>query len=239
VPKSGYIEFCHEIEKVVRSKFRPVLEAVDAEEAAITNPPLYLSGKGKQKKLLNWQLERELRFKWNVPTRRLDILQYCILSWYLPFRHRFEVQEALGQLCRQNLMNFTLLVLLEDKDLMLQALYSGLIVSHRELFGSVLKGYILKKVPRSSEERQGNYSIRIKVPIKITINWELPKKPRRTQRKRGYDDHGSLLPQDRKAVREANSTNRSELHNEISINRLKARIELLNLKLRIRNLGLP
>jgi len=224
--------FQNGLELFIQDRYHELIESLTAEDKAIENPPLF-RGKGHWRKVNNWKLQRELKFSWEKPLRKQDLIQYAVLSWFLPFRYLFEVQESLLYICERQLEFFDIQIYLETKELMIKALYMETIVTQRELFGNILSGYITKKVSDS----EGGKPRRVKLPLRISILWTEPTKVHPPQRKRGYNDHGALQSRDHRVRRQEIEKEAAKRHDELNSKRIQARIHLLQLKVEVEGEG--
>jgi len=224
--KESFVRFSKDLERFITKLFRELLDTLVAEEEVINNPPLDFTGKGSQRKTEDWKLERQLTFKWVRPQCQYDIIQYAVLSWYLPFRYQFEVQESLGDMCQKNMNYFNLQIYLESKEFMLKALFLETIVTKRALFGNILTGYIQKEryIGKDGRYHRGQKKLR------VSLSWILPRKSIPSKRKRGYNDHGSLAPKDLRILREELRNLASLESLEYEQKRQRIRIEYLYLK---------
>lgn len=144
--------------------------------------------------------------------RKKDLVKYAILSWYLPEWTKFELQEFLRQKSAQ--LHFPEVgSYIYSKEVMLASLYRENDYKKNDLFGNILQKGVFVWQQTSSGR------IRIKQPDLCFISTKRRKKARPKVYRRGYNDHGSLPPEDIKKAR-------IEIKKDINLELEQAKIEL-------------
>lgn len=163
------------------------------------------------------------------------ILKYSILSWYLDPYTQFELQEFLRKICtnRKELFDIRFLYL-DSKEIMIYTLFRENDCSTSHLFGNILTNGVYEQLHYKSPEGK---SLKKKVftQDKIKIYEYLQPKAKKLAFKRGYDDHGSLTPEDEKGRKKANmESNAFEKEVEKQIEELRSMSKLEKFILEIR-----
>lgn len=218
--KKGFEKFLQ-----TSTRLQEVLNSAAASELVVTNTHLqgFIQVDGKRRQLSEINYEHRLRI--SRPFNSQLFLQYAILSWYLPPISRFELQESLRNYCTHDLNYWDYQIYLESQDLMMAAIFRETHVTHRTLFGNILTGYYFQKVTENGKTR----TIKSKVRIKLTI--EVPSRTRPKVYRRGYNDHGSSAPEDKKILRRELETEGNKIQSEIELERLNRAISYHHLKL--------
>lgn len=136
----------------------------------------------------------------NIPRffKKREILKYCILSWFVPFLTQFEVQEYLRRKARA--LNYhEIEIYLHSKELCAFTLYREYDYSLSDVFGNILKKGV-------SVIRKDLKNKKIRVHCKDFLFLTIRRNPIaiKPERKRGYDDHGSLPSESEKSLRITN-----------------------------------
>jgi hypothetical protein len=164
---------------------------------------------------------RQIRLKMPKLQGERTLVCFAILSWYLPEITRWEVQEYLRKKTREhNILNLE--SYLQTKELMLFCLYREYDYTHNDLFGNILvpRGKQGEILPRGSNKQ----------PLEISLYLCERPKPKTTERKRGYTDHGSAADISVRARKEANQGTYEE-QLEIELRRSTRELTIRNFNL--------
>lgn len=225
---SDFLNFKEGLEKHIQLRFHSLLVQCEASELVVTNTLRTLKFRDA-KGIHDLQFEPfEIKLRINRPLQQGQILQLAILSWWCPPLTQFELQESLRKECTSNLSIFDYQIYLESKELCLAALFLETHVSKRTLFGNILTGKyrVRQRVP-------GEKTITFLKNLKVQLEIELYREPRKKVYRRGYNDHGSLPPTDTVGIRKLNEEISTSLHLELEKKRLEARINHLRLKYKV------
>jgi len=216
--------FIKGLELHMKKTFFFLIQDSEAEELVVTSTlstQKFLGPKG----ILDLTSETfEIKLKIPKPLNYRLIFQLSILSHWLPSYTKFELQEYLRNICTQNLNFYDLQIYLQDKNLCLGALFLDTHVNKRTLFGNILTGTYEVK-----QQNVGKVSIS-KYKLKISLRIKINSPAKRSDFKRGYNDHGSLPPVDVSIRKKENTITGKGLHWELERKRLESAIHLHQIK---------
>lgn len=225
-------QFKRSLEKFVRTKpnLRNLIVDCAASELAVTNTLCKGFTIYSEQRVDLTRNPYEIFLRISRPLNAKTLLQYCILSWYLPDLSKFELQESLRKECTQNLDFYDYQIYLMSEDLMLAALLQETHVSRRTLFGNILTGTMSVKMLGTD----GTSKVRQR-PLILRLGIKVSPEPRRKIRRRGYNDHGSRAPQDLLDLRNEVRIDQglTDLQNTLELRRTRAAINLHNLAIRL------
>lgn len=196
---NSYIQFCKGLDKHINKTFATLLKQSEAENQAVISKHL----EAQSKKVLEVQeIGEEITLRVPRLFKKEYIIKYSILSWYLDPWTQFELQEFLRKKCTQ-LGFFEIEALyLYSKELMLYTIFSENDCSHGSLFGNILQPGVYENITVISPEK--TKKLRVKKSDFIFLSLKQRKPPKKKVYRRGYNDHGSMPPWDKKARTEAN-----------------------------------
>jgi len=202
--KPTYEVFCQELERVVKKVFAKLLsDSEAAEQAVLTRSSWYFGSDLETGEFTEGEvIHHTLGVKFPRVFTKRGLLKYAILSWFLPDQTRFELQEILLQRAKQR--NFPEIAsYCYSKKFCLKALFLEIDLSLTDLFGNLLReGSYINRPSCVQIPGEPNLSKRVKVPDSVKLILLLPKKKKRRTFRRGYDDHGSTTPDDKKGRKE-------------------------------------
>lgn len=229
-----YIQFCKGLNKHIIKTFARLLKQSEAEEQALIAKPLETDSKGD---LLKDRIGCEVRIHLPKIFRKTDIIKYSILSWYLNPWTQFELQEFLRRRCTQMKYFEIETLYLYSKDLMMYTLFRENDCTHGSLFGNILQPGIFENNYYQTPE--GPKKIRKKRTDFCYLSLYFRKRPTKPVYRRGYKDHGSLPPWDKKARTEAiMSINTYEKELQIQREQLLAKNKQLELLYEMKSKGI-
>jgi hypothetical protein len=223
--QQDFQDFNKGLENYIQLIFSSTLQQCEASEQVVTNTLQSLEFRTSDGKHDLRYEPFEIKLRVNLPLQKNQLLQLCILSWWMPPITKFELQEFLRKSCRQNLNFFDYQIYLNSKELCLAALFLETHVSKRTLFGNILTGkYMLRQKDSTGRKLVSKHK------LKVLLEIELHKKPRKKEYRRGYNDHGSLPPTDEVNRRKVSEDISTSLHLELEKKRVEAKIQLLSLQ---------
>jgi hypothetical protein len=130
--------------------------------------------------------KKEIFINYPKLSTKRDLVKYSILSWFLPPYTRFELQEVLRQKALAH-RYFEVEVYLHSKELCAGALYLETDYRLNDVFGNILQKGIFCWTKTLLGSR-----VKVKNKDFCFLKLKNKQKPKHPQRKRGYNDHGSL-----------------------------------------------
>jgi hypothetical protein len=192
VTSESYIQFSKGLDSHIQKTFAGLLKKSTADDQAFVAKHLQIE---PYFELDGSLINSEIRIKTPPLNSPRTILKYAILSWYLPDLSRFYLQEKLLQQTIRNHFWQIRVYLRSQKDCRI-ALLAELDYKLNDIFGNILQPgvHINRIAPDGSKYREN-------CPDLIKIGLQRPNRPKRTIRRRGYKDHGSLPDASTRAIR--------------------------------------
>ena len=193
---SNFDQFQKGLDQHILRTFHVFLTECEAEDQAITSKHLQFD-QGELKGELSREKE-EIRLKFPKIFSRKNLLKYSILSWYMPFLTRFELQEVIRR--KAEAAQFSeIKIYLHSKKVCAFALFRETDYSLNNVFGNILQKGIFINL---KDDFNKNHRIKSKDFCYLTLQ----RKPKVliAERKRGYNDHGSLPSDSERNYKEVN-----------------------------------
>jgi hypothetical protein len=192
----NYLRFLNGLDKRIQEKFSVFLEMCKTEDLAVIT-----------KLLAEESLDHEAELKYIrsdpvlvLPklSNRREMMKYAILSWWMPEYTGFNVRQDLLQRGRR--YSFPEIeVYLQSKEICVLALMRRTDFQLNDLYGNILIPEVTKKITL-----EDGTVWKKQVPDWLSYSFKKPRRARKAQRKRGYNDQGSLptnLQKDQKIIR--------------------------------------
>lgn len=186
----------------VLTNFRSLLEQSKAEEAVTIAKHLNVSSNAD----FDLSVNREIRLHLKVDRfSQRNITMLSILSWFLPEITRWELQESMRFRIKMNNM-VGAESYLYSYNLCVFKLYRMDDYTHSDIFGNILDPRVLQGAVLGDRK-----SFR-RLRVWLYLPWK--QRPETGERKRGYNDHGSLANASSQARNEANQASVLEIQTE-------------------------
>jgi len=198
---SDFLTFCSELDKQVRLKFFNLIERSEAEEQAVISKHLKLleDGLGETSEEEDWKSPNPMWFEIRLPRNfsKNFLIKYALLSWYLPEITSFELREIIRKRATEKGF-FELASYCHSKKLCSLAFFREIDLTKSELFGNIIQEGSIE-ISKFSDPDSGQLKTkRIRIPDFCFLVLRSPQRATPRVFRRGYNDHGSTTPDDRK-----------------------------------------
>jgi len=217
-----YEVFCTQVEKKVRKVFHDLLKKSEAAEQAVLAKSLRLLGGDltEEEEIEETGTATVHWFEVELPRsyQKRFLIKYSILSWYLPVQTGFELREILQKRALEK-QYIEIASYCYSKECCLRALYMEIDLRHNDLFGNLLKepmSYISRTYQVSPTEEPRR--VKFRVADSVILKLRSPRRARPKVYRRGYNDHGSTTPDDKKG--------RNDFRNDYTSTQIQRLIEL-------------
>lgn len=208
---SNFSQFERGLKKHILKTFARELKLSEAEEEDIIATHL-------QKDLSDTTLirsKKEIKIKFPNLRTEAHLVKYSILSWFMGPLTRFELQEILRtKAVAQRYEKVE--VYLHSYETCAAALFLEIDYKLNDVFGNILQRKILEYT-RDESGRKYKREVNDTFSLYLVELWN----PKSTQRKRGYNDHGSSPTTQEKFWRQTNKEYGEMIHLQVELNKHK------------------